>query len=303
MEDLTCKECHNDTDIITGKKAPWETSAHGAGTAFFEEKDRNTCVFCHSGSAFSEAIAAGKNFTQVEAGDANPTHQDCRTCHQIHTTYTSADWALETNAPVAFVTSGATFDGGSGNLCANCHQARRYLANFVAKDDAGNVIPDKYAANIRFNTHYSVQGDVLLGAGDFGVEGKPGAHYSMVENTCVGCHMGESDAHGFEPQLTVCQTCHADAENFDINSYLTTFEEDYKALEAKLLEKGLISQNADGTYATVTKNADGSPVLLDPGPAQALFFYNLVHEDGSEGIHNPNYFKALMENALAALGE
>jgi hypothetical protein len=80
------------------------------------------------------AVAAGQNFSQVEIGDANPTHQDCRTCHQIHTTYTGADWALETDAPVVMVTSGATFDGGSGNLCANCHQARRYLAGFAAKD-------------------------------------------------------------------------------------------------------------------------------------------------------------------------
>jgi hypothetical protein len=53
--------------------------------------------------------------------------------------------------------------------------------------------------------------------------------------------------------------------------------------------------------ATIFRNADGSPVVVDAGPAQALFFYNLVHEDGSEGIHNPNYFKALMENALEAL--
>ncbi|NWG06661.1 MAG: hypothetical protein HXY35_08265 [Chloroflexi bacterium] len=303
VQDITCTECHNDTALITSKKASWETSLHGSGTAFLEEGGRNDCAFCHSGAAFSAAVAAGQNFSQVEAGDANPTHQDCRTCHQIHTTYTSADWALETDAPVTMVTSGVTFDGGSGNLCANCHQARRYMANFAAKDASGNPIADKYTPTIRFNTHYSVQADVLLGAGDFGVEGKPGSHYSMVENTCVGCHMGESAAHGFEPQLAKCQECHADVEDFNVNGYLTEFEENYKALEAALLAKGLIAANPDGTYSTVTKNADGTPVVLDPGPAQALFFYNLVHEDGSEGIHNPNYFKALMENALAALAE
>ncbi|MFZ5880612.1 MAG: hypothetical protein ACOY0R_14690 [Chloroflexota bacterium] len=234
-------------------------------------------------------MAEGKNFSQLESGDANPTHQDCRTCHQIHVSYTGEDWALETVAPVALVTSGATFDGGSGNLCANCHQARRYMANFVDKNDA-----TKYAANIRFNTHYSVQVDTLMGLGDFGVEGKPGAHYSMVENTCVGCHMGESDAHGFEPQLSTCVACHADAEDFNVNGFIDAFEEDYKALEAALLDKGMIKDNGDGTYSTVV----GS---YDAGPAQALFIYNLVHEDGSDGIHNPTYFKALIEHALAAL--
>jgi hypothetical protein len=301
MDDLTCTECHNDTSVISSKKASWEQSLHGSGTAFLEEGGNQSCAFCHSGSTFSESVANGVAFNQVEGGDANPTHQDCRTCHQIHTTYTSADWALETDAPVTLVTSQATFDGGSGNLCANCHQARRYLANFAAKDASGNPIADKFTPTARFNTHYSVQADMLLGAGDFGVEGKPGAHYTMVEGTCVGCHMGESAAHGFEPQLAKCQECHADVEDFNVNGFLTTFEEDLATLEAALVENGLLTANADGTFSNVTKNADDTPVVLDPGPAQALFIYHLIHEDGSDGIHNPTYFKALMEHALAAL--
>ena len=230
-------------------------------------------------------IAAGLNFSQVESGNAAPTHQDCRTCHQIHVTYTGEDWALETDAPVTLVTSGATFDGGAGNLCAHCHQARRYLGSFVDPNDA-----TKYAVTERFNTHYSVQVDVLMGLGDFGVEGKPGAHYTLVENTCVGCHMGENQVHTFEPQLDSCVRCHAGAENFDIGGYLTEFDAKYAELEAALLAKGMIT--ADGTTV---------PGSYDAGPAQALFFYNLVQQDGSRGIHNPNYFNALMDMALAAL--
>ncbi len=104
-------------------------------------------------------IAAGQNFSQVESGDADPTHQDCRTCHEVHTTYTGEDWALETTDPVNIVVSGATFDGGTGNLCANCHQARRYMENFVDKTD-----PTKYTSTIpRFNPHLSVQADMLMG--------------------------------------------------------------------------------------------------------------------------------------------
>lgn len=287
--DLSCTECHNDTAVISGKKAAWETTGHGAGWAFLEEGGNKSCAFCHSGATFSEAIAAGQNFTQVESGDANPTHQDCRTCHQIHTTYTGEDWALETDSAVTLVTSGATFDGGSGNLCANCHQARRYMADFVDKTD-----PTKYAASARFNTHYSVQADMLVGAGDFGVEGSSSGHYDMVENTCVGCHMGESDAHAFEPQLAVCQSCHKETEDFNVNGFLTAFEEKYAALEAALLAKGMLAQADDGTISTV-------PGAYDAGPAQALFIYNLVHEDGSEGIHNPNYFNALLDHALEML--
>lgn len=292
--DLTCTECHNDTSIISGKKANWEESLHGSGVAFIEEGGNKSCAGCHSGAAFSEMIAAGGNFSTLESGDADPTHQDCRTCHQIHVTYTGDDWALETNAPVALVTSGATFDGGSGNLCANCHQARRYMANFVAKDAAGAPIPGQYTASARFNTHYSVQVDVLMGLGDFGVTGEPSGHYTKVENTCAGCHMGDGASHSFEPQLATCQGCHEGVEDFNVNGFLTGFEEKYAELEAALLAKGMLSKAADGTISTV-------PGTYEEGPAQALFFYNLVHEDGSEGIHNPVYFTALMDNALAAL--
>jgi len=303
--DLTCTECHNDTSLISSKKANWQESLHGQGTAFIEEGGNKNCAFCHSGATFSASVAKGLAFNAVESGDANPTHQDCRTCHQIHTSYTSADWALETNAAVTFVVSGATFDGGSGNLCANCHQARRYIANFVAKDSAGVVIPDKYQANVRFNTHLSDQGDIILGVLDvneiLGVEGKPGAHYSMVENTCVGCHMGGSETanHRFRPEVTACVACHADAESLDVNGAVTAFEEKYAELHDALVAEGLL--NEDGS--PVTKNADGTPLLIDTKPAAALFVYGALEEDASKGVHNPNYAKALIEAALAALAE
>jgi hypothetical protein len=230
-------------------------------------------------------IAAGQNFTQVESGDNNPTHQDCRTCHQIHTTYTSADWALETDAPVTQVISGLTFDGGSGNLCANCHQARRYMANFVSKTD-----PTKYTTTIRFNTHLSVQGDILLGSGGFGVEGKPGAHYAMVENTCVGCHMGDGLNHQMEPQISTCVKCHADAESLDVNGAQTKVVERMAELETALKGAGLL-------------DAEGVPVPqdLDEAQATALWNYEVITEDASKGAHNPTYINAMLDAAFAAL--
>jgi hypothetical protein len=258
-----------------------------------EEYGNPSCAFCHSGNSFREGIAAGKNFSQLEAGATEPARQDCYACHQIHSSYTADDWALRTESAVTLVTSGATFDGGEGNLCANCHQARRYMANFVDKTDA-----TKYAANIRFNTHLSPQSDSLLGVVDvgavLGVEGKPGAHYSMVENTCVGCHLGDGKNHTFEPQLSTCVKCHADAENFDINGYQTAFEEKVKELEAALLAKGLLSANADGSYSSV-------PGTYDATTAGPLFAYGYIEEDASMGIHNPSYFTALVDAAIAAV--
>jgi hypothetical protein len=286
--DLSCTECHNDTSLITGKKAAWETSLHGSGLAFIEEGPRNTCAGCHSGSVFSAMVAAGQNFSQIESVEADPTHQDCRTCHQIHTTYTSEDWALETDAPVAFVAENfadTTFDGGAGNLCANCHQARR--VPYVAEN--GNVTID----TPRFNTHYGVEAQVLMGLGAIGVDGQPGAHYSMVENTCVGCHLGEGRVHTFEAQLTTCQECHADAENFDINGSQTEVQALIDELHELLVANGMIDEEGAVVQGTYPED-----------DAAALWNYNIFsHEDTSLGVHNPSYVKAALEWSIAALAE
>lgn len=286
--DLTCTECHNDTALITRHKANWETSVHGSGEGLAYAGERKDCAGCHDGATFSTMIAAGQNFSQVESGDAAPTHQDCRTCHQIHTTYTGADWALETDAPVTFVVSGLTYDGGNGNLCANCHQARRYIESFVDKTDA-----TKYTSTSpRFNTHLSVQGDVLMGSGGTGVEGKPGAHYTMVENTCAGCHMGDAKVHTFEPQLSSCVACHADAESLDVNGALTEIEGRIEELKVALQGAGLL--DAEGVVI---------PGTWDANQATALWNYEVMEEDASGGAHNPNYYNAMLDAAFAALGE
>jgi hypothetical protein len=287
IESLTCTECHNDTSLITGKRAAWQESLHGSGVAFIEEGPRNTCAGCHSGATFSAMVAAGQNFTEVETGDANPTHQDCRTCHQIHTTYTSEDWALETNEPVTQVVSGLTFDGGAGNLCANCHQARRYIDDFASTTTTGS-----FDVPVRFNPHLSVQGDILLGSGGAGVEGQPGAHYNMVENTCVGCHMGEGDNHLMEPQLATCQGCHADAESYDVNGMQTAVDARMAELATALQAAGLLDETGtpvEGTY--------------EEAQAIALWNYGTILEDASRGVHNPNYVNALLDAAFEALGQ
>ncbi|MBI5932197.1 MAG: collagen-like protein [Chloroflexi bacterium] len=295
VTDLSCAECHNDTGTIAVKRAGWEISKHGSGIAMIEEYNRNSCTFCHSGNSFRAAVAAGQNFSQVENGATEPGRQDCYTCHQIHTTYTGEDWALRTTDAVTMVVNGATFDGGLGNLCVNCHQARRYMANFVDKTD-----PTKYAANVRFNTHLSPQADSLMGTVDvaavLGIEGKPGAHYNMVENTCVGCHFGDGKNHSFKPQLSTCVACHADATNYDVNGFRTAFEEKFLKLEEALVAKGMLIHNEDGTFSSV-------PGTYDAQAAAALFAWGYIEEDASMGIHNPNYFNALIDAALAAIGE
>jgi hypothetical protein len=183
------------------------------------------------------------------------------------------------------VVSGLTFDKGDSNLCVNCHQARRYMANFVDKTD-----PTKYAATSRFNSHLSVQGDFLMGSGGFGVEGKPGAHYAMQENSCVACHMGDGANHLFEAQLATCQKCHTDAEDFNINDFETRIEEKLAELKTALVAAGLLTEDGSTVAGSYTEKQ-----------ALALWNYNVIEEDASMGIHNPVYVMALINASLEAL--
>jgi hypothetical protein len=296
--DLSCTECHNDAGLVAVKMAGWEVSKHGSGTAMAEEYGNKSCSFCHSGNSFRTALAAGTNFSNQEAGATEPARQDCYTCHQIHSTYTKDDFAIRTEAAVALVVNKGNFDGGAGNLCVNCHQARRYMANFADKVD-----PTKFAPTARFNTHYSAQADVMLGGVDvnaaLGVEGKASPHMG-VEDTCVGCHMGAGYNHTFkaEAQLATCVKCHADATSVDVNGFPTELAAKVKQLEEALLAKKLIQPGAEGGYAAVPQK---EATALDAKTAGALFTYFLYEEDGSEGIHNPGYFTVLVDAALAAL--
>jgi nitrate reductase cytochrome c-type subunit len=283
--DLSCTECHNDTNIISGKENTWSGSLHGSGTTTAYAGGRADCTGCHSGSGFTAAIAAGVNNADVqESADVNPSRVDCRACHQIHTSYTGDDWALTTTDPVTlFAFQDVTFDGGQGNMCANCHQPR---TAFPEATD-GNV----KVTSTHWGAHHGPVTSMLMGVGGGGgVEGSPSSHVTMVENTCVACHMGEGAAHNFTPSVAACTACHADAENFDINGVQTEIETKLEEVKAALTANGLL-------------DAEGTIVVGDYPEAQAaaLWNYLMVEEDKSMGVHNPTYANAMLDAALEAL--
>jgi len=288
MTDLTCAECHNDTTLISGKETAWGESLHGTNASFLRATSAG-CAGCHSGGGFAAMVAAGQNPGSVEAGDPNPTRQDCRACHQIHTTYTGEDWALRTTDPVAlFAIEGATFDGGKGNLCANCHQPRR---GFPAAENG--VIT---GITEHWGPHHGPQSAMLLGVAGAGAEGTPSSHASMVEDTCVGCHLGEGGSHAFTANIAACEACHPGAENFDINGLQTEVQAQLDELGDALVAAGVLSENTP----------DGHPTVEEAPEGVATALYNwlyIAHEDKSLGVHNPAYTRALLEASFAALGQ
>lgn len=280
----TCSECHNDTTLVYSKSAQSALTTHQTGRGWHYAGPRAACSACHSSEGFQEMVAMG---TGVEDGkdiaDASPPN--CRTCHQIHTTYTKADFALTTTAPVTLIAGGETFDRGKGNLCANCHQPRREM---VVEDGIVNV------SSTHWGPHHGPQTAMLLGIIGQGASGSPGPHYSMIPDGCPTCHLPDGN-HLLSPSMNrgaikACQSCHADAENFDIDGLQTEVEELIVELEELLEAKGLYH--------------DGHPVVGKYPEAEAAALWNYIYiavEDGSKGVHNPKYTKALLEASIDAL--
>ncbi|MGE5177228.1 MAG: hypothetical protein ACM3JJ_12765 [Hyphomicrobiales bacterium] len=281
---LTCAQCHNQSNLITGKETEWAESVHGTGTAYLRGTSAD-CAGCHSGNGFALRIAEGLNPDQVTEGDPDPTRQDCRACHMIHSTYTMQDFALRTDTPVQlYAVSGSSFNGGEGNLCVNCHQPRRDAPVAVNGTITG--------ISSHWGPHHGPQSAMLLGVAGAGVTGPVSGHYGAVTNTCVQCHMGSGLDHHFEPSVTTCQKCHPGATNFDIDGVQTEIAALSDSLGAELLQAGLINENSPDGHPVVTS----APEL----PAKALWNWLYVaHEDKSMGVHNYDYAKALLQKGLA----
>jgi hypothetical protein len=286
--DLTCTQCHNDTALITGKQTAWASSKHGSGTTTAYAGSEvvpgfGGCNGCHSGGGFSDRIASGTKVTDIKTADPNASRIDCRACHKIHTTYTSTDWALETTAPVKLAVLDATYDGGMGNLCANCHQP---MGVFPAAKD-GKVSVD----STHWGAHHGPVASMILGIGGAGsVTGQPATHYTAVKDTCVTCHMGAGKGHDFMPDLPTCVTCHADAKNFDVKGVQTAITGKMVKVKAALVVKGLLTKDdviVVGSYPEAQ--------------AAALWNYLMVESDKSNGVHNSTYANALLDYALTAL--
>jgi hypothetical protein len=288
----TCTDCHNDTTLITGKATQWEESGHGTGTAYVRGTSAS-CAGCHSGGGFSDRIAAGLAPDEVTTGDPNPTRQTCRACHQIHVSFTGVDWALETTDPVTLYVSGATFDGGEGNLCAQCHQPRR---DAPVEDGSGVVS----GINSHWGPHHGPQSAMMLGIGGAGVTGSPAGHYNYIGNTCVDCHMGDNRDHHYEPDVANCQSCHSGATDFDMNGVQTDVQTKLETLKGQLVGAGVLSCSVDSE----TGEESCHPAVSSAPTVQAQALWNFIYinnEDGSSGVHNPAYTEALLDWSIAAM--
>jgi hypothetical protein len=300
-----CLNCHTDAKM-NAIKAAWSGSVHATGTAFARATSAD-CARCHAAEGFINFIAYPK---VAAVGIPNPSHITCEACHSgKHVSFDIAsdgpDYAIRTKAAVDVISDpGKTIDLGSeANLCVNCHQSRtpapvdelQLNADLTVMDAAGN---GTYAiSSSRYGPHHGPQGNLLVGTGGYEftgsenyVSGNTSTHHATAG--CTTCHMNDG-SHTFAPSIDACKTCHASATEFDYHGKQTEIIALLGQLKVKLEAKGILAAVA-GAKAT-------APAILTVTQAQAFYNYTLIEEDRSEGIHNPKYIHALLQNTIEAL--
>jgi len=185
---------------------------------------------------------------------------------------------------------------GSGQLCVQCHHARRTEDSVLGQLERGSG---------HIGPHGSPQMDMYLGSGCYEIDSLGGAevvyqrgqemgHLVSVAEACVTCHMTEVEEHGRMKRVhtneaaveTCALVCHPGEETFDIHGRQTEIN-------------GLI---ADLTAAI------GDADVSDPDASTrneriAAYTMAFVVNDGSAGVHNYKYAKSLLTNAIALLAE
>ena len=295
----SCVACHNDSH-----RAPIEASyaksvhAAGANVAYTQGAGRESCARCHNSEGYVNYIS-GKPAVTI----TNASAISCTTCHSKHGTFDfendGHDFALRNIDAVKLDLTDVSYTidyGNSSNNCVSCHQARSKAPEDL--DNDGLYLQ----ANVRFYPHYSgqstflegIQGSVIANGSTAYPAAGSAAHRTGA--SCTSCHMGTATDNGTKGMHTfnasfsapICITCHGAT----VPTEVAGLAADMATLKAKLLALGLI--DAAGTTLKQTTN-------IPFKTAQALWNYKTVEEDHSHGVHNPNYAKALIKNALQAV--
>ena len=296
-----CVDCHGNNQLITAKMFQWENSVHYLGGHY----DRNaaTCAACHTSQGFLDRIATGEMAASADVED--PLPQNCYTCHQIHQTYTAADWALTAQEPVTLWVGGATVDLGRSNQCLNCHQPR-FRTPEVPTPGVDEMLEITSAF---WGPHHGAQGALFTGNGAYevGTGYENSSHTTQVVEGCINCHMASAiegrgaGGHTFRVEtedgdlnVNGCTQCHAAGV---IEDLVAITQGEIQALldelNTKLKDIGILAPRF-GTDRAV-------PGTWSSTQVGALWNYLYVVEDQSKGVHNAQYAKTLLANSIASL--
>jgi hypothetical protein len=295
----TCFSCHTDDNArFAGAEVEWGYSRHASGRTI----DRTTasCNPCHTHQGFVQTTQGGA----APASVANPTVIHCFTCHAPHT---RGDLSLRVRDPVALA-NGEAPDMGRANLCAYCHRARQNVDTYVRTPS------DTVTLDSHWGPHHGPQSDLFAGENGYEYPLVPyfdGPHLDETEDGCLDCHFTaragaplgghsfhmRSDAFGEERLNTGgcnASACHdGDVDDFDYDDIQGDVVALLATLENLLRAAGLLDAEGNPVEGRVVASSDS---------AGALWNFLLVREDGSRGVHNPEYGPDLLGSSILFMG-
>lgn len=299
----TCNRCHSQNEEYNLSSHGTAISRAGGIEEFLTEFNRSSCQPCHISEGF---IALHDPDYEGAALPEEPWQVTCATCHDVH----NKDNDRQLRGLVAFpiIYGGPEFpDGfeisnyGKGQLCGQCHHARRDETNILGQINNGSSRP---------GPHGSPQADMVAGYGSYEIPGytyeRMSAHQPDVvgdrgnlADMCVSCHMysipfGEPgsprNGHDFLPTVDACNTCHvAMPADFDYNGRRSEID----SLMSALFD--LLPNNGAGALLPFDTLNWTRP------EREAGYAWYFVTNERSRGVHNFTYASSLLNNSIAYL--
>jgi len=342
-DSIQCANCHDldkDTTIyLTARELQWQNSGHNSMGDY--DENRGTCAVCHTTEGFIMRMKDGNSLTAV-TDRPDPTPVGCFACHSPHL---NGNFSLRVSTPVTLVTNitgvpDVTFDDGSANLCAQCHQPRSTSPKLdISKQAATDSL---MLTSNRWSPHHGVQSMLLKGSGTYyewpGYTYGNSAHQTLAAAkslACPDCHMAKADPSAtnagrvgghtmniaFDDPATSSttynvkyscntakngSTCHS-AGTAISGATTTPLEHNGNRVKAvidsmTILYNQLVALNYIDPATGLVKATSSAPLKIKPAKkAGALWNYLTLAADKSNGIHNTQYALDLLTASLDIL--
>jgi hypothetical protein len=326
ISSAVCGSCH------TGDHHPnfddWQTAGHSAVTpgpaaSFTAGTSLNACGKCHSGEFFYRAILNGETVPDDFLKDVPAAEQhaiECVICHNPHARTGNAvqaedgrDYQLrfrEVANPIPTNTIDAVTNPARFNLCGQCHHDRGRTWEEVARPP-----------------HHSNQANMYVGEmplpedGDLLVFSRRSVHAGAPEQ-CATCHMYRQDfqnefapaisGHTFQVNLVSCAAvCHQNHPSLEnAQAALAVLQAEVQgrldAIKSRLNAWATTTHGVANGWEYRSSQTAVNQNQIPNWVKQTRFLYYYTLNDGSLGVHNPDYTRGILsksEELLTANGQ
>ncbi len=314
---MECFSCHKDTDNpFLRPKGQYLNSRHYASLSLLDAivtidgssfNVSNCGARCHTHEGFLKYLSV------INVSDSAYSVIGCFTCHMPHTG-TYVDWDPDTLrglAPTVELNNGEFIKMGKSHNCVHCHQA-------VSSPN----ITQSVLLTAGWGPHYSPQTDLVTGSGGYFVDFDRDENPHLgdtITGGCIDCHYGTTGASGqgyqfgehtfrlqdilgndttfFVDNCGLSSSCHDGSTADEITHFydipgIDTIRTKINNLEQVLKNAGILDNSDPEGLKIITSNT------IKPEEARILYNYLLIRYDGTEGIHNPQYVRLLLDSSL-----